>query len=88
MPVALRFFIQFPFGSSPEKIRSSSLVAMSRIHTGGQALHMIRRHLKMKIHDDDTWKEFQNPNGPPFLSLCDNFAFQMNVDWFNPLIDT
>ena len=46
MMVASRFFVQFTFGSSPEKIRLSGLVAMSRIHTGGQVLHMIRRHLK------------------------------------------
>ena len=40
------------------------------------------------IYDGDIWKEFQNSNGAPFLSVCNNFAFQMNVDWFNPFIHT
>ena len=32
--------------SREDKVVWSRLVAMSRIHTGGQVLHMIRRHLK------------------------------------------
>lgn len=40
------------------------------------------------IYDGKIWKEFQNPNGIPFLSVANNFAFQMNVDWFNPFIHT
>ena len=40
------------------------------------------------IYEGDIWKEFQNPNGAPFLSVCNSFAFQMNIDWFKPFIRT
>ena len=36
------------------------------------------------VYDGQIWKDFQDPGGEPFLSLPYNFAFQINVDWFNP----
>ena len=36
------------------------------------------------IYDGKIWQEFQTYNGQPFLSLPYNFAFQLNVDWFQP----
>lgn len=36
------------------------------------------------VYDGDIWKEFLNPNGQPFLSIPNNYALQLNVDWFNP----
>lgn len=36
------------------------------------------------IYDGKVWQEFQNINGVPFLSLPYNYAFSINVDWFQP----
>ena len=36
------------------------------------------------IYDGNIWKEFQNFNGLPFLSVPYNFGFILNVDWFQP----
>ena len=36
------------------------------------------------VYDGTVWTKFLNPNGNPFLSLPGNYAFQLNVDWFNP----
>ena len=36
------------------------------------------------IYDGRIWSEFMNPMGQPFLSLPYNFAFALNVDWFEP----
>ena len=36
------------------------------------------------IYDGRIWHEFQYFDGKPFLSLPFNFAFQVNVDWFQP----
>ena len=36
------------------------------------------------IYDGKIWHEFQTYNGQPFLSVPYNFAFQLNVDWFQP----
>ena len=36
------------------------------------------------VYDGQVWKDFQAPNNMPFLSLPNNFAFHLNVDWFNP----
>ena len=36
------------------------------------------------IYDGKVWKEFLNPNNKPFLSLPFNFAFNLNIDWFQP----
>ena len=36
------------------------------------------------IYDGRIWHEFQSYNGQPFLSVPYNFAFQLNVDWFQP----
>ena len=40
------------------------------------------------VYDGKLWKEFLNPEGVPFLSLANNYAFQLNVDWFNPYTHT
>lgn len=40
------------------------------------------------IYDGKIWKEFLNPDGVPFLSLPYNFAFTLNVDWFQPFRNT
>lgn len=40
------------------------------------------------IFDGRIWKDFQAPGGEPFLSLPYNFAFQINIDWFNPFKHT
>ena len=34
------------------------------------------------IFDERVWKEWQVVNGEPFLSAPRNFAFMLNVDWF------
>ena len=36
------------------------------------------------IFDARIWKEFLTFDGVPFLSVPGNYAFQINVDWFNP----
>lgn len=36
------------------------------------------------VFDGQVWKDFLNPNGVPFLSLPYNFAFILNIDWFQP----
>ena len=36
------------------------------------------------VYDGKIWDEFKNPNGIPFLSIANNFAFQLNVDWLTP----
>ena len=36
------------------------------------------------IFDGRVWKEWQVINGEPFLSAPRNFAFMLNVDWFQP----
>ena len=40
------------------------------------------------IYDGSVWKEFANPGGISFLSLPYNFAFTLNVDWFQPFKHT
>ena len=61
MTVASRFFVQYPLGSSSERIRSSGLVPMSRIHTGRQVLHRIQRHLKKTKDSNDPEKHQLHP---------------------------
>ena len=34
------------------------------------------------VYDGNIWKEFLDYKGKPFLSLPFNFAFSLNVDWF------
>ena len=36
------------------------------------------------VYDGKVWQEFQNISGVPFLSLPYNYAFSINVDWFQP----
>ena len=36
------------------------------------------------IYDRRVWKEFASVNGRQFLSEPYNFAFSLNVDWFQP----
>ena len=40
------------------------------------------------VYDGKVWQEFQNVDGVPFLSLPNNYAFQINVDWFSPFKHT
>ena len=40
------------------------------------------------IYDGKIWRDFQYSDGKPFLALPYNFAFQINVDWFNPFSHT
>lgn len=40
------------------------------------------------VFDGQVWKDFQIPDGVPFLCIPNNFAFQINVDWFNPFTHT
>ena len=40
------------------------------------------------VYDGGIWKDFQVPNGVPFLSLPNNLTLQVNVDWFNPFSHT
>ncbi len=40
------------------------------------------------IYDGVVWKNFLAPNGNPFLAFPGNYAFQLNVDWFNPFKHT
>ena len=37
------------------------------------------------VYDSKVWHDFLDPGGIPFLSLPYNFAFAMNIDWFQPL---
>ena len=36
------------------------------------------------VYSGSIWKEFMGPDGSPFLSAPNNYALQLNVDWFNP----
>lgn len=36
------------------------------------------------VFDGKIWKEWQNVDGIPFLSSPRNYAFMLNVDWFQP----
>ena len=36
------------------------------------------------IFDGKIWKEWQHASGQPYLALPRNFAFMLNVDWFQP----
>ena len=40
------------------------------------------------VYDGKVWKDFMTVNDVPFLSAPYNFAFQLNVDWFQPFKHT
>ena len=40
------------------------------------------------VYDGKVWKEFMYVNGQSFLSSPFNYAFQPNVDWFQPFQHT
>lgn len=40
------------------------------------------------VYDGQVWKDFQVHSGKQFLSLPFNFAFHINVDWFQPFEHT
>ena len=40
------------------------------------------------VYDGQVWKDFWNYKGIPFLAIPNNYAFQLNVDWFNPFKHT
>ena len=44
----------------------------------------IQPDLLCDIYDGRVWKEFLVVNGKPFLSEPHNFAFSLNIDWFQP----
>lgn len=40
------------------------------------------------MYDGQIWKDFLHYDTVPFLALAYNFAFQLNVDWFQPFEHT
>ena len=42
----------------------------------------------LDMYDGEIWKEFLQRDGVPFLSVPNNFALQLNVDWFKPFKHT
>ena len=40
------------------------------------------------VYNGEIWKEFLQPDGVPLLSIPNNFALQLNVDWFKPFKHT
>ena len=36
------------------------------------------------VYDGDVWRDFMTYDGQVFLSVPYNFAFQLNIDWFQP----
>ena len=40
------------------------------------------------VYDGEIWVEFLTHNGTPFLSVPFNYAFHLNVDWFQPFEHT
>ena len=40
------------------------------------------------VYDGKVWKDFMTVNDVPFLCAPYNFAFQLNVDWFQPFKHT
>ena len=44
----------------------------------------IQSDLLCDIYDGQVWKEFLVVNGRPFLNCRQNFAFSLNIDWFQP----
>ena len=40
------------------------------------------------IYDGRVWKEFKCVDGKPFLDIPYNFAFSVNIDWFQPFKHT
>ncbi|XP_070564612.1 uncharacterized protein [Ptychodera flava] len=36
------------------------------------------------IYDGNVWQKFQTVKGEPFLATQNNYAFMINVDWFQP----
>ena len=45
-------------------------------------------NLYRDVYDGELWKQFQVYDGVPFLSIPHNFAFILNVDWFQPFQHT
>ena len=44
----------------------------------------VKSDVLQDVYDGKIWKEFQVHDGVPFLSLPHNFAFTINLDWFQP----
>lgn len=40
------------------------------------------------VYDGQIWTDFLAPDNVPFLSTAHNYAFQLNVDWFQPFDHT
>ncbi len=44
----------------------------------------VPRNFLADIFDGNVWKDWQYVEGQPFLASPNNFAFMLNVDWFQP----
>ena len=40
------------------------------------------------VYDGKVWKDFMTYDGKAFLSIPFNFAFRLNIDWFQPFEHT
>ena len=47
-----------------------------------------RDNVYADIYDGAVWKDLQCINGVPYLSAPHNLCFMINVDWFNPYVNT
>ena len=48
----------------------------------------VKPDLFCDVFDGMVWKDFQTVDGKPFLSVPYSFAFQLNIDWFQPFTHT
>ena len=53
-----------------------------------QEFHADCYDLYRDIYDGKVWKDFLAPDNVPFLSVANNYALQLNVDWFQPFEHT
>ena len=45
---------------------------------------LIQDNTMEDVYDGQVWKDFMQYDGRPFLSVPHNFAFSLNIDWFQP----
>ena len=45
---------------------------------------LIQDNTMEDVYDGQVWKDFMQYDGRPFLSVPLNFAFSLNIDWFQP----
>ena len=53
-----------------------------------QEFHADCHDLYGDIYDGKVWSGFLAPDNVPFLSVANNYALQLNVDWFQPFEHT